>query len=44
MAVTGTNKGVYYFNVASGLFKCHFNVMMWLHSTLKKSSWMERAY
>ena len=26
-------------DVASGPFKCHFGALMWLHGTLKKSSW-----
>ena len=30
---------VCHFDVANGPFKCHFGALMWLHGTLKKSSW-----
>jgi len=30
---------VCHFDVASGPFKCHFGALMWLHVTLKNSSW-----
>jgi len=39
MAATGINKGACHFDVASSPFKCHFGALIWLSSTLKKSSW-----
>jgi len=38
MMATGINKEGCHFDVASGPFKYHFGALMWLCSTLKKSS------
>jgi len=39
MAANGINNEGVSLVVASGLSKCHFGALMWLHGTLKKSSW-----